>query len=208
MIYDCHTHRRPPCPDAIVSAVPGEPLLPGQLYSLGIHPWHVPVCPEEMLLELARQGVSPQVVAIGETGLDSLCDTPMWLQVKVFERQAMIAEQLGKPLVVHCVRTAQEVVAVRRVLGAAVPWVIHGFRGKPSVLAMLLGAGCHVSYGERFNPASLAATPPDRLLAETDESLLPVGRIIEALGASCGRDLRAVIAGNTDRLFIHKKIQA
>lgn len=201
MILDCHTHKNPPCPEAIVNAQPGESLLPGQPYSLGIHPWHVPEHPGALLEELERQGMLPQVVSIGECGLDTLCGTPMWLQLKTFERQAILAEALGKPLMVHCVRAAGEIASMRRTLRATIPWVIHGFRGKPSVLRMLLEAGCHISYGARFNPDSLAHTPADRLLAETDESPLPILDIIASLSASRGEDLLPSISLNTNNLF-------
>lgn len=201
MILDCHTHKVPPCPAAIVNALPGDSLLPGQPYSLGIHPWHVPEQPGALLEYLKLQGNQPQVASIGECGLDTLCGTPMWLQLKVFERQAVLAEALGKPLMVHCVRTAGEIASLRRTLRATVPWVIHGFRGKPTVLRMLLDAGCHISYGERFNAASLAQTPPERILAETDESRLPILDIIASLSASRGEDLLPSISRNTNTLF-------
>lgn len=201
MILDCHTHKVPPCPAAIANAQPGDSLLPGQPYSLGIHPWHVPEQPGAWLEELERQGSMPQVVSVGECGLDTLCRTPMWLQIKVFERQAILAEALGKPLMVHCVRTAGEIASMRRTLRATVPWVVHGFRGKPTVLRMLLEAGCHISYGERFNATSLALTPLERILAETDESPLPILDIIASLSTSRGEDLLPYISLNTNILF-------
>lgn len=184
-----------------MNAAAGEALLPGQAYSLGIHPWHIPADPSAQLRMLEEQAATPSVVAIGEAGLDSLCKTPMWLQIKTFEKQVILAEMLGKPLIVHCVRTASEISQLRRSLRAAMPWIIHGFRGKPTVLKMLLEAGCHISYGEKYNPESLALTPLDRLLAESDESPLPIADIIASLSATRGQDLTPIIADNTRKLF-------
>ena len=202
MLLDCHTHKIPPCTDAIVSVSPDAELVPGQLYSVGLHPWHLSLPLGSAMEKLEGKCVLPQVVAVGECGLDSCCDTPAWVQVKAFEEQALLAERLGKPLIVHCVRRAQEVAQLRRSLKASVPWVIHGFRSKPTVLKMLLDAGCHISYGADFNPVSLNVTPLDRLLAETDESTLSITEIITALSEVRGLDLLPVIIENSSQLFL------
>lgn len=201
MILDCHTHKAPPCPEAIVSEAPDTPLFPGQLYSLGIHPWHIPSNPASLLQSLEEKAALPQVAAIGEAGLDTLVSTPMWLQLKVFEQQVALAEEVGKPLLIHSVRTAGEITQLRRSLRATMPWIIHGFRGKPSVLKMFLDAGCYVSFGTRFNPQSLALTPYDRILAETDESSMTICEVITALGESRGENLFPAIETNTQSLF-------
>lgn len=201
MLIDCHTHRATPYPGGIINAAPGEALACGQLYSVGLHPADLPAEPAHALGMVAEAAADPRVVAIGECGLDSKCPTPAWLQLKAFTRQAEIAESVGKPLIIHCVKTAGEVTRLRRVIKAQVPWVVHGFRGKPTVLAMLLGCGCCVSYGEHFNPESLRLTPEESLLAETDCSPLRIEQIIEALSATRGQDLAPATARNAARLF-------
>lgn len=157
--------------------------MENQLYSVGLHPWSLPseLHPAlERVKELARL---PQVAAIGESGLDSVNGAPMFLQLQSFKAHALLAEELRKPLIVHNVKCTQEICQLRREWKATVPWVIHGFRGKASVLKMLLDAGCHISIGERFNAAVLPLIPTDRLLAETDESALPIECIIEQMAA-------------------------
>lgn len=202
MLLDSHSHRPVPYPEGIINASPGETLVSGQLYSIGIHPEEIPPQPEALLEKLAEQAASdPRIVAIGECGLDSLCHTPMWLQLKVFTAHARIASQLGKPLVIHSVRTINEVCNLRRTLRPDVPWVVHGFRGKPTLLNMLMQAGCHVSYGPRFNLLSLSLTPTAYLLAETDCSPLSIKEVIESLSRSAGRELTETIARNTAEVF-------
>jgi len=201
MLLDCHTHRAAPYPGGIINAAPGERLISGQLYSVGLHPADIPAEPARALGMVAEAAADPRVVAIGECGLDFKCPTPAWLQLKAFTRQAEIAEGAGKPLIIHCVKTAGEVVRLRKAMGACVPWVVHGFRGKPTVLAMLIGCGCHVSYGAKFNPDSLLLTPEEGLLAETDCSPLPIGQIIGAISVARGRDMTQAIARNTAGLF-------
>ena len=203
MLLDCHSHRLSLYPEGILNAGPEDALAPGQLYSMGVHPHNIPAEPDGILKVLEERAAgSPQIAAIGECGLDSVCDTPMWLQLKVFTAQARIAERLGKPMMIHCVRTAGEVCRLRNTLRAGVPWVIHGFRGKPTVLKMLLEAGCHVSYGPRFNPLSLELTPADRLLAETDCSPLPIAEVIGELSRVRGSELREAIESNTAAIFL------
>lgn len=202
MLIDCHTHRPAPYPQGIISVAPDTELMAGQAYSVGLHPWHLPENMTEALQLLEKQVCLPQVRAVGEAGLDSLCHTPMWLQLKAFRRQAEVAEVVGKPLIVHCVRCMQEVCQLRRQLRAIVPWIIHGFRGKPTLLRMLLDAGCCVSYSDRFNVASLCATPPDRLFAETDDSDVRIETVLEALGVARGEDVTPIIKENMTNIFV------
>ena len=75
------------------------------------------------------------------------------------------------------------------------PWVVHGFRGNARVAGQLLDAGFYLSYGERFNPEALAITPADSLLAETDESLLPIDEIHRRLAASRQVTVGELVAG-------------
>ena len=61
-----------------------------------------------MNLELARLErvvELPCVVAVGEVGLDALRGASLALQEFVFRRQVEISEAVGKPLVLHVVRT-------------------------------------------------------------------------------------------------------
>lgn len=201
LMLDCHTHHKPPYPLGIVNIEAGETLVSGQNYSIGLHPWHVSADFSEALAVVERVAADARVLAVGEAGLDSCCATPMWLQVKAFVAQINIAERLRKPLMVHCVRCVQEVVQLRRELHSEVPWVIHGFRGKPSLLEMLLKADCYVSFGEYFNEESLRRIPPSHILAETDESVLSITEIIDRLSAARGEDLYPIIVENTSKVF-------
>lgn len=201
MLIDCHSHKGAPYREGIVSGDPFTVLMPGQYYSLGVHPWYVPDDLADALAALRRACTDERVLAVGECGLDRVCATPWWLQLSCFKAQAELAEESGKPLVVHCVRAAGEVARLRRAMGARVPWVVHGFRGKPSVCELLLGCGCFLSFGERFNAESLAMTPVERLLAETDESRLSIEEIVRGLSVSRGVDLTGDLERNMKFVF-------
>lgn len=184
MIKDIHTHRIY-AREAVISVNPWEfNPVEGLYYSVGIHPWQVGRATDADFDRLAECARSDNVLMIGECGIDKLRGGDLPMQMSVLERHIALSEQVCKPLVLHCVRASNELCRLRRVLRPRMPWVVHGFRGNARVAGQLLDAGFYLSYGERFNPEALAITPADRLLAETDESLLPIDEIHRRLAAS------------------------
>lgn len=118
-----------------------------------------------------------QVLAVGEAGLDKLADAPMDLQVEVFRCQACLAEEVGKPLVIHLVKAVDELLKVKRDLRPSNPWIIHGFRGKAALVEEYLKHGFYLSFGEKYQEAALCRVPADRLFIETDESEVSIGEL-------------------------------
>ena len=170
--FDFHTHRLD-ADRALISVDPRrfEPA-PGKWYSVGFHPWDTTgdlnAADYALLEQCARH---PQVLAIGETGLDSRRGAEMEVQRQVFARHLRLAAALDKPVVVHSVRTAQEILALRRTINLTdVPLAIHGMRANERVARLLLDEGCYLSFGVRFNSHTLLETPLERLLIETDEN--------------------------------------
>lgn len=205
MLLDIHTHRAAPYPEGIISQGAEEfnPFA-GQLYSVGIHPWDVAATLEGVDAQCQRLvGVaeSPAVAAIGECGFDALRGAAMMLQTKAFRFQVDLSEQLRKPLIIHAVKTLDMILAWRKESGATQPWIVHGFRGKPTAAQQLLRAGCYLSFGAKFNEETLRSVPSDSLFAETDESTLPVAAIIEMMSEVRAEDMFAVVAANMNRLF-------
>ena len=184
MIKDIHTHHTD-AREAVISVNPWE-FCPadGLLYSVGIHPWQVGRATGADFDRLAECARADGVLMIGECGIDKLRGGDLSMQTGVLERHIALSEQVCKPLVLHCVRASNELCRLRRQLRPSMPWIVHGFRGNAHVASQLLDAGFYLSYGERFNPEALAITPAYRLLAETDESLLPIDEIHRRLAAS------------------------
>lgn len=185
-------------PDAFV---PQE----GGWYSVGMHPWHVTVLPDErQLLRLKELAGHPQVLAVGEAGLDKLAEAPLELQQEVFIQQAQLAEEVGKPLVLHVVKAADELLQAKRSLRPSVPWIIHGFRGKAALAKQYLEHGFYLSFGERYQEEALRAVPADRLFIETDESTVPIeqlyARAAEVRGIPIA-ELKETVSQNVLRLF-------
>ena len=178
---DIHTHLDRADAGFRIVSCPPERFAPreGCHYSVGFHPWAVsPEYPSEADWERLSALIRlPQVLALGEAGLDKLSAAPLPLQETLFGRQARLADEVGKPMVIHLVKAVDELLRLRRRFVPRVPWVIHGFRGKAPLAQELLRHGFYLSFGERFQEAALAAVPLSRLFIETDESPLPVAHI-------------------------------
>lgn len=195
MIKDIHTHRID-AREAVISVNPWEfNPVEGLYYSVGIHPWQVGRATDADFDRLAECARSDNVLMIGECGIDKLRGGDLPMQMSVLERHIALSEQVCKPLVLHCVRASNELCRLRRQLRPSMPWIVHGFRGNARVASQLLDAGFYLSYGERFNPEALAITPADHLLAETDESLLPIDEIHRRLAASRHVPVTVLTAG-------------
>lgn len=144
---DIHAHQLPQIPGtAIVNRYP-DTFVPeaGEWYSVGMHPWHIPTAATPAVRHemdiLASLAGHPQVLAVGEAGLDKLADTPQAVQIEVFEYQARLSMELGKPLVIHLVKAMDELLKLKRQIKPANPWIIHGFRGKAALAEEYLRHG-------------------------------------------------------------------
>ena len=130
-----HTHR----PDArggvcpVLCAEPSDFLRGADsaaLYSVGHHPWRVGSQSRAELATMAQLLLQKQVVAVGEIGLDKVCDADFRLQQEFFKFQLRMAACVRKPVVVHCVKAWSELLETLSQVEDLPPVVIHGFRGK------------------------------------------------------------------------------
>lgn len=162
MILDIHTHNAQTHAQTIDT--------------VGIHPWHVANCD---LAEAER--IAPSVDAIGEIGLDYICEVPREVQTTIFRAQLTIAERFKKPVVLHCVRAFEDVM---KIVGEyrlkAV--IFHGFIGSKEQAQRAVRQGYHLSFGERtfLSPKTIEAmryTPLSHLFIESDESPTPIEEI-------------------------------
>lgn len=178
-IIDIHTHNAR-ASRALISVDPRQfAPEPGKWYSLGYHPWHgAEWLTQDDFALLEQHALHPQVLAIGETGMDRLRGAALDVQASTFVRHLQLAARLGKPVIVHNVRATQDILSCRHRAGLDdVVLIIHGMRGNAHVARSLLDGGCYLSYGPHFNPAALLATPLDRLLIETDDASASIGEV-------------------------------
>ena len=209
MITDAHTHNLQ-ATDALVAVEPNAfSPQPGKIYSVGIHPWHTDTSTDDDLMRLREAAQHPQVVVIGETGLDNLRGTPLVRQTEIFEQHLLLAQELGKPVIIHSVRTSQQVIQCCSRLGITVPCAIHSIRGNERVARPLLDAGFYLSFGPRFNPATVLATPQDRLLIETDDTGMTIAQVAAAIAPTLQLSVPALLAFAAQNLntFLVKNIE-
>ena len=141
---------------------------------VGIHPHHAA---DGDLDELRRLHAHPKAVAVGETGLDWYRDyAPRDAQQRVFASQLELADELGKPVVIHTRAADDDTLSALAGFDGTV--VLHCF-SSPRLLPTAVERGWYVSFAGNasFPNASelrLAATqvPVDRILAETDSPYL------------------------------------
>lgn len=179
---DIHTHHRQSGSTAIYNQRIGETLLANELpfRSIGIHPWELTPSNAEMLWANLLDALSRfPYLALGEAGLDPYAAAPLALQEALFVRQVELSEAKKLPLIIHCVKSADALIRLRRTLRPTQPWVWHGFRGKPQQATQLTQWGFYLSLGQHFPAETLAVIPPQRLLMETDESHLSIQTITE-----------------------------
>ena len=152
-----HTHHRPsdPAEQFILNCYPGTVPADVARCSVGLHPWHVDSMWQQQL-ELLRHDLQlPNVVAIGECGLDMVKGPELSLQQAAFEAQIQLAEPHRLPLIIHCVRAFDQLLLLHKKYNPQQLWIVHGFRGKPQLAQQLLAHGIRLSFGIHFNPAAL-----------------------------------------------------
>ena len=172
-----HCHDRSRYREAVINIYPDEEIIEGAYHSVGIHPWHTSKVDNSTIENLKYLASHPQIVAIGETGLDTLRGASLDIQTEIFLLHVTLSEQHQKPLIIHCVKAFNEIIALKKRLRPTMPWIIHGFRGKPQLAQQLLDNGFYISLGEKFNTETATIIPSNRLLFETDESMLNISSI-------------------------------
>jgi TatD DNase family protein len=121
----------------------------------------------------------PEVVAVGETGLDFHYDnSPRDIQRESFEAHLDLARDTDRPVVVHARSADSEMVEVLGRRGQTVRGVLHCFTGGEELFEAGLEAGWFFSFGGVVTFKSFAGgsqvrrVPWDRLMLETDSPYL------------------------------------
>ncbi len=155
--------------------------------SAGIHPWHAhPEDWQSQLTAVEQVAGHKNVLAIGECGLDRGILLPLETQLTIFAAQVKLAEQLQKPVIIHCVRAFNELLQWKKQVKPSVPLIVHGFNNKPEIMQQLLAHGFYCSLGVALlNSESnalkvLKTIPLTRLFLENDDRNTPIEKIYEA----------------------------
>ena len=153
--------------------------------SLGLHPWYAKLDRLEIQLKylsvLAKQ---PNVKLIGECGLDKLRGESLENQTLILAQQVTLAQELNKPLILHCVRAFAELILLKERLQIGVPMIIHGFNKSEELGRQLINKGFLLSFGETIlkqdSGAAKLLAQNENFFLETDDSEITIGEIYQA----------------------------
>lgn len=211
---DIHTHTNKSDKNLlqIVNLDLNQPCPEQGYYSYGIHPWALDSADfqEEKPLQLLKERLqSPNVIALGEAGLDKF-HADFERQVKVFERQIVLSENLKKPMILHDAKSHNEIIALRKKHRAKQPWIVHDFNGTAQDAAQLTRQGIFLSVGESLlHPDrkiynSLKTIDLNYFFFETDMAEISVEKVYEAAAKRLEMDLATLqtrIFANFARIF-------
>ena len=149
---------------------------------VGIHPNYVQEAGPADWESIVQLASHPQVVGVGETGLDKYWDhSPLPLQQDYFERHMQLSRTLGKPFIVHCREAEPDVLNLLRQDFHAGPLngVMHAFCGDAEMAAECVEMGMYISFAgmvtfrknEQMRDVA-KSIPLEKLLVETDAPYL------------------------------------
>ncbi len=192
----------------------------------GIHPHEAQHVDAALWAAIEQLCAAPEVVAVGETGLDfHYNSSPPADQERVFREHIRLARRLGKPLCIHTRNAEPDTLRIFHEENAReVGGVIHCFSGTRDFALQAVGLGFYVSIpgivtfkkpGELIE--TVQAVPLDRLLIETDSPFLApmphrgkrnepmfvaetLKKVAEIRGISL-EDASAATTANAQRLF-------
>ena len=153
LFVDIHTHSAKASDNLLqIVNLDLEQERPEQGYfSYGIHPWlldNTGFQVDATLKKLEDLLQQPHVLALGEAGLDKMHKNRFEQQIILFERQIELSETLHKPMILHDVKSHNEILALRKKHKARQPWILHGFNGTEQDIQQLTGQGLYLSVGE------------------------------------------------------------
>ncbi len=156
----------------------------GDSYALGIHPLYTPRAQEADIAALRavlaeRQG-DPQLVAVGEIGLDFFVPgLDHERQIWFYEQQIQLARTFGLPVILHVRKSSDRLLKTLRAT-PVVGGIAHAFNGSAQQaqafidLGFKLGFGGAITYDRALRLRELAVTLPlEIIVLETDAPDIP-----------------------------------
>lgn len=138
-------------------------------FSYGIHP------KDSVKLTIQDEiWLSNKCLAIGEIGLDKNIQIPLNKQIEIFKKQLIYSEKLNLPVILHCVKSWNEMMHIHQELQPKQPWIFHGFR-KTNLIESVLKNGIYISIGSAVLhdiklQESIPKIPLNKLFLETDDN--------------------------------------
>jgi TatD DNase family protein len=208
----------------------GKPGIPRILATAGIHPHEAQLADQAALEKLDNLLARPDVLAVGEIGLDYYYDhSPREQQKQVFAQQMEIAAARQRPIIIHCRPSEASTNAWDDTLtmietnwaGTNLGGILHCFTGDWEHARRAMDCGFLISFaGNVTFPRAesirqvAAKVPLDRMLIETDAPFLAplphrgkrnepawVGRVAVKLAEVCGVTEEQVASSTANNFF-------
>ena len=158
---------------------------------VGLHPWYIDevnnLVELEQILRLQIEVVKPNF--IGECGLDKLKPN-FELQQQIFELQLKLALEYDLPVIIHCVRAYNEVLAHLKKY-SKLTGVIHGYNANREIAKQFAKYGFYLGVGSVIlNQSSqlvksIANIPLEQLMIESDAPYMPMNGKSQSSSADC-----------------------
>jgi len=187
---DIHTHSPSKKGEWVIQNIHSHfDQLPSYPFSAGLHPWFIEKETWETAFRtLAKISSDINMLALGECGLDRVCATNYEFQKEVFTQQVKLANQINKPLILHCVRAHEDVLHLLEAQKNNVPVIFHGFNRGLILAQKIISKGYYVSFGaavERSHMQEIfASLPLQHIFLETDDAEISIQSIYERAASS------------------------
>ena len=144
-------------------------------------PWHREFSLDDALAKVAELSTAPEVVAVGETGLDYFRtgEQGKAAQKEAFRAHIALAKELGKPMQIHDRDAHADVVEVLEREGAPERTVFHCFSGDAELARICAEHGWYASFAgpitynaNRDLREAFMMMPSELILVETDAPYL------------------------------------
>lgn len=182
-------------------------------FSVGLHPWDLPQVELQAALEsVAEATTCTRCLAVGEIGCDKARPIPLTMQLQALQAQLKLADARQLPVVLHNVRSLQEILITIKQVKTSVPFVFHGFMGGEATVQQVLRMGGLLSFGKAlFGHAAtkdaFSKIPPDSVFFETDdEDDLSIEAVYQQAVRLTGRSMeewKTIVQKNFTRTFGH-----
>jgi TatD DNase family protein len=208
----------------------GKPRIPRILATAGIHPHEAQLADQAALQKLDGLLANPDVLAVGEIGLDYYYDhSPREQQKQAFAQQMEIAAARRRPIIIHCrpsdgsTNAWDDTLAMieNNWMGTNLGGILHCFTGEWEHARRAMDGGFLISFAGNvtFPKAEgirqvAAKVPLDRMLIETDAPFLAplphrgkrnepawVGRVADKLGEVCRVPAELVASSTANNFF-------
>ncbi len=156
------------------------------LPAYGLHPWYLKVSDDwkDILIQFLK---ACNYSSVGECGFDKNADFSYKLQKSIFYEHIDIANQLSKPISIHCVKAYNLLWDSLNSVRFDIPIIIHSFSSSVEMMKQLCKLNVFFSFSGTIVRRNskyinvLREVPRERILFETDSpDLLPVSSLLSS----------------------------